>query len=94
MMTNSVPIFHIACEYICLPQFQLCPPQRRPGRCGVGGALGQSHILVVHLRVGQGQCATEEDPLCVRVHMHVHIPHKGHLNPSPAWPAAGSLWMY
>ena len=28
---------------VCLPQFQLCPSQRRPGGCDVGGALGQSH---------------------------------------------------
>ena len=35
-------------------------------------ALGQSHILVVHLRVEKGEFATEEDPLCVRVHMHIY----------------------
>ena len=49
MTANSVLALHTTCECcLCLPQFQLCPSQRRPRGCGVGGPQGQSYPCHTH----------------------------------------------
>ena len=48
----SLHLTPAACEYYpFLPEFQLCPPQRRPGGGSVGVTI--NHILVIHLK-GEG----------------------------------------
>ena len=56
------------------------PPQRRPGGCGVGGALGQSHPCCAPEQEGRGKVSQQPGVAdsgkdCVAFHgvIHTHV---------------------